>query len=448
MALAAAALLPILFSACASSSGPSGDQRAPLQDQVTQWINDERAKVHARPLSNDAALDKAAQGAADEIGKGATLGQAGSTTRMGDRIRASGYEQASGVELLVTGEGAPAKVLQEWHRRSPKDFTDAMDATYRDVGVGVTHRGGMLVCVLIVALSEKESFAQRTATLNDLPKVRAELLEKVNVVRTGKQLVPLKANAALEDIAQAQAEQILLGSASESSKISSQVAGAVRASSYRDSDIGYAYSEGEQTVAELLNGRLGGPTDPLVSRVMRDLGVGMAKGRTDRGYRVVWVEIVGREIKAEAAELSASLGDLAHVRKAMVARVNAERAALGLPGVVENSALDRAAQSHADDMIRKSYFGHESPDGGTLLNRAARAGYAATALGENLAQGQSSVDDAMIWWMASEGHRQQIVNGAFTEIGVGLAYAQTEGKFHVVWVQAFGSPKRSHHGKS
>ena len=441
----ASALLLGLATACTSSSPPAAESRAPLQEQVTQWVNDERAKAHLAPLSNNPALDKAAQDAAVEIERGASLGQTGGTSKMADRMRAAGYEQASGAELLVTGEGPPARLLQEWHRSHARDFAVLVEPTYRDIGVGVTHRGGTLVCVILVALSEAESFNEKTASLSDLPRVRAETLEQVNAARAKRGGAPLKENATLDSVAQSQAEAILRGDVSDRAKISSQLASAVRGSAYRDADIGYAYSEGEFTVSDALSGNLGRPgaNNPLLAAEMRDLGVGMAKGLSAQGYRVVWVEITGREMAAEAAEMSAALGDLAAIRKAMLARVNQERATLGLAPVRESAALDRAAQAHADDMVRRSYFGHQSPDGATVVNRAAKAGYSSASLGENIAQGEKTVDEVMIWWMASAGHREQIVNAGYTDLGVGLAYAEKNGSFSVVWVQAFGSPARS-----
>ena len=110
--------------------------------------------------------------------------------------------------------------------------------------------------------------------------------------------------------------------------------------------------------------------------------------------------------------------------------VNIERAERGEEPLDYNSALEDAAQLHAEDMVENGYFDHQSQDGRSFSDRAIEAGYSGSPGGENIAAGQRSPDQVMNSWMNSDGHRRNILNGDFNEIGVG---------FHNnYWVQVFG----------
>jgi uncharacterized protein YkwD len=93
--------------------------------------------------------------------------------------------------------------------------------------------------------------------------------------------------------------------------------------------------------------------------------------------------------------------------------------------------LTAAAQGHSDDMVAEKYFSHDTPAGVGFAARVQAAGYPRPG-GENIAQGQTSAQQVMSDWMASAGHRANIVNCKFTTIGVGL---NTVGW---TWTQDFG----------
>ncbi|WP_225961714.1 CAP domain-containing protein [Actinomadura algeriensis] len=118
----------------------------------------------------------------------------------------------------------------------------------------------------------------------------------------------------------------------------------------------------------------------------------------------------------------------------VVALVNAERAEKGCGPVRSNAQLTRAAQGHSADMAARGYFAHTSPDGDDPGDRITAAGYRWRSYGENIAKGQSSPESVMRSWMNSPGHRANILNCGFDEIGVGVV---TSGGPY--WTQAFGS---------
>ena len=115
--------------------------------------------------------------------------------------------------------------------------------------------------------------------------------------------------------------------------------------------------------------------------------------------------------------------------------VNSERAKAGCGAVRSNSALQRAAQGHSADMAAKNYFSHTSKDGRTFADRIRAAGYGGGTIGENIAAGQSTASAVMRSWLASSGHRANILNCAFTAMGVGYAKGGSYGHY---WTQDFG----------
>lgn len=118
--------------------------------------------------------------------------------------------------------------------------------------------------------------------------------------------------------------------------------------------------------------------------------------------------------------------------------VNVERAREGLDPVVYNQTLENQATEYACEMIVYDFFDHVNPETGThLADRADEFGYDFRMIGENLAAGQATPAQAMWDWMNSEGHRANIMNPDFTELGVGVRLG---GDYNIYWVQEFGMP--------
>jgi uncharacterized protein YkwD len=114
-----------------------------------------------------------------------------------------------------------------------------------------------------------------------------------------------------------------------------------------------------------------------------------------------------------------------------------------------NAALAAAAASHTDDMIARGYFEHETPEGGTFDQRILSAGYARPgqgwSLGENLiwASGELATPAALMnSWMNSEGHRENILNGTFRELGLAVRLGTPTGETGVTVSAEFGARRR------
>jgi uncharacterized protein YkwD len=126
------------------------------------------------------------------------------------------------------------------------------------------------------------------------------------------------------------------------------------------------------------------------------------------------------------SDLVPTADNLVAVRAAIVCLHTRVRAEHRLAFLGENSRLRVAATGHSADMVAQRYFDHTAPSGSTLLDRL-RTDYVRRSqdwvLGENLAWGtgsQSTPASIMRGWMASPGHRANILRGAYRELGVGI----------------------------
>ncbi|MFJ7627516.1 sigma-70 family RNA polymerase sigma factor [Streptomyces sp. NPDC097595] len=119
----------------------------------------------------------------------------------------------------------------------------------------------------------------------------------------------------------------------------------------------------------------------------------------------------------------------------VLALVNTERAKEGCSPVTGNDELTTAAQRHSEDMAAHDYFSHTSQDGSGPGERITAAGYRWSTYGENIAKGQRTPADVMNSWMNSPGHRANILNCSFKELGVGIQ----DSPGGIVWTQDFGA---------
>lgn len=121
----------------------------------------------------------------------------------------------------------------------------------------------------------------------------------------------------------------------------------------------------------------------------------------------------------------------------MLARLNAERAAVGAAPLRSCGTLDAAADAHSADQAAHNHMSHTGSDGSNPGVRIVRAGYVGfSGWGENVAAGQPSVASVMAAWMGSSGHRANILNGYYGDVGMGLAHSAGGTPY---WTQVFGS---------
>ncbi len=114
----------------------------------------------------------------------------------------------------------------------------------------------------------------------------------------------------------------------------------------------------------------------------------------------------------------------------ILALTNAERQRNGLAPLRANSALMHQARIKAQDMVSNNYFSHQSPTLGSPFDQLRTAGIVYSTAGENIA-GNRSADSAFNSWMNSSGHRANILNGNFNQIGIGVVNGGPYGKMLV-----------------
>ena len=107
------------------------------------------------------------------------------------------------------------------------------------------------------------------------------------------------------------------------------------------------------------------------------------------------------------------------------------------PPLTMNDRLRCAARKHSADMVEGGYFAHDAPDGTGPQERIEAAEYEWSTWGENIAGGSPDAAGTMDQWMNSDGHCANIMNPAFTELGVGYVAG---GEFGHTWTQVFGAP--------
>lgn len=109
---------------------------------------------------------------------------------------------------------------------------------------------------------------------------------------------------------------------------------------------------------------------------------------------------------------------------------NIERSQVGSPPLRLNSQLITAAQAHTNLMAQHNTLNHQLPGEPSLGDRIAQAGYRWSAIAENIAQGQQTPEAVLQSWMNSTGHRNNLLNPNYQDLGVGYA--------NNYWTQNFG----------
>lgn len=134
------------------------------------------------------------------------------------------------------------------------------------------------------------------------------------------------------------------------------------------------------------------------------------------------------------------------ISSVLVELVNSDRAAHGLGALQRSEALDRIARAKAEDMAHKGYFAHTSPEGKDSWYWFAEGGYEFVHAGENLAVDFADSGDVEKAWMESPSHRENILDGTYTEIGIATARGTYQGRETTFVVQVFGTPRSARAG--
>jgi uncharacterized protein YkwD len=157
------------------------------------------------------------------------------------------------------------------------------------------------------------------------------------------------------------------------------------------------------------------------------------------------------DVTCPNTSLMPEAGNIEAIRGATFCLINRERARNGVNPLRGSTKLQAAAQFHANDMVKNAYFEHVSPSGETLLDRVRASGYVDSSkvgyvIGENIAYGTlglATPQEIVASWMASPGHRANILDPSYHKTGIGvvaeLPESFAEGQAGAMYTQTFGT---------
>jgi uncharacterized protein YkwD len=111
------------------------------------------------------------------------------------------------------------------------------------------------------------------------------------------------------------------------------------------------------------------------------------------------------------------------------------------PALAWDSQLTQAADAHSRDMVANNFFSHTGSGGSTLSSRVNAAGYLWRSLGENIAAGQTSINQVVDGWIASEGHCANLLNPSFTEVGLACVSGTASTTYRTYWTMDLAQPR-------
>lgn len=140
------------------------------------------------------------------------------------------------------------------------------------------------------------------------------------------------------------------------------------------------------------------------------------------------------EQKPESTPEQKPSTDFSSYQQQVLDLVNAERTKRGISALTLDSNLSSVATKKSQDMVNKNYFDHTSPTYGSPFDMMKQFGISYRTAGENIAKGQKTPQEVVTAWMNSEGHRKNILNPNFTNLGIGIA---KDSKGTTYWTQMF-----------
>ena len=120
-------------------------------------------------------------------------------------------------------------------------------------------------------------------------------------------------------------------------------------------------------------------------------------------------------------------------RERIVVLMNDNRRSAGLSEFTQSDVLNQLAQVRANELCQ--VFAHIRPNGSDCFTILSENGVLYQTAGENIAMGYVDADDVMNGWMSSEGHKANMLNGAFAQVGIGIVPIEDQSGYY--WVQIF-----------
>ncbi|MGD8451764.1 MAG: CAP domain-containing protein [Phycisphaerae bacterium] len=271
---------------------------------------------------------------------------------------------------------------------------------------------------------------------------RAEVLRLVNEQRTAAGLGTLTWHQTLGDQADQYAcEMIECGVVAHDNPCTgTELADRSAEFGYEYELVGENLARGYATPAELVAAWMDSPAHRanILRAEFTEGGVGVAVDAADGDW--YWVLELGLPSAGQQGRVCAEPADADTWGADVLARINAERAAVGAPPLVWHAALAEQAQTFAGEMCVDGFVGHVNPrTGATLRERSEAAGYVGLTLAEILGTGPTDSADAVAEWLANSSYRQQMLSPTFQDVGVGVSAGGSQGTY---WVLELGEPRQ------
>ncbi len=255
---------------------------------------------------------------------------------------------------------------------------------------------------------------------------RAGLLAAINAARSAgcegrPQAAPLHSNAALDQVAR---------HLSRGERLRDSLA-AVGYRAMHSASLFISHAGDDTTVARTVAQR---SCPAAGAEPIRDIGL----ARRGEDLWIVLAAPFAAPAVADATAASRRVVDLANAARSRPRRCG-DRQFAAVPPLTVVAALGNAARAHSLDMAAHSDLSHAGSDGSTPGGRAAHAGYRWRVVGENVASGPTSPEEAVAGWLASPGHCENLMDPRFTATGVALA-VDPKSAAGVYWTQVFAAP--------
>lgn len=249
------------------------------------------------------------------------------------------------------------------------------------------------------------------------------LRQEINQLRMAGRVRPLRMEPRLTLVAQRMAESV--GRGMDAQGVLNDVAQRLDGADYnRRAHV--ALLRGGQATAEGVMAAWradGASTTALLTANLEEVGIAFLPNSQAAPNlpRDVWVVVLADPLRAAVAGW----------HDEVINRVNAFRGRNFLPPLRANAELGRAAQIHAEDMLRRDFVSHSNPDGLAPAARALEAGYRYSRIAENLTVGPETPEEAVQAWIDSPPHREAMLLTDVNEIGAGYVFAPRDGGRHV-----------------
>jgi uncharacterized protein YkwD len=216
-----------------------------------------------------------------------------------------------------------------------------------------------------------------------------------------------------------------------------------------DTDMQAALKQQGYQPARVLTINLTGPTNasaamrlieqrycrPLLDPAFADVGV----SRDGKTWRIVLARPVLSPNLPGWQEAGREILRLTNQARAE-SRICGEKSFAAAPPLAWSPALAGASLVHSRDMAQQNYFRHRAADGGRVSERVDRKGYAWRRVGENIAAGQGSAQQAVSAWLSSPPHCANLMKPSYTEMGAAYA-VDASSDSTIYWTQVFATPR-------